>query len=201
MKVPFRQQVSDYDCVPTSLINALCYLFDRRDIPPFIVHRVYKDCLDVESARGTTGHAIRELGLLLNQYKEKRFKNFHVASRFIAGDQVHFRQNSHLMRCINSNGVAVMRVHMNWNAWHSIVGFRSEGGWLHCYDPAPRTKRFINVDAVQFVAATDHQNPNLKIRLDWLEKDFNKTADSNGRKYILGRTPDRQCLLLNRIHV
>jgi len=40
MKVPFRQQVSDYDCVPTSLINALCNLFDRKDILPFVVHRM-----------------------------------------------------------------------------------------------------------------------------------------------------------------
>ncbi len=73
MKVPFRQQVSSYDCAPTSLINGLVYLFHREDIPPFIVHQIYRECLDMESARGTSDRAVHDIAILLNNYKENRY--------------------------------------------------------------------------------------------------------------------------------
>ena len=201
MKVPFRQQASEYDCVPTSLINALNYLFDRREIPPFVVHRVYKDCMDVRSFHGTSTRAIQDIGFWLNHYKEKRYGKFAVESKFICGDQVHLKQNSKIIRCINSNGAALMCVHSSRNYWHCILAFRSEEGWLHCYDPSPRSKRFINNDAVQFVATTGQQDPNLIIRFDWLEKNFKRTKNHDERKYILGSKNDRECLLLNRIQI
>jgi hypothetical protein len=201
MKMPFRQQVSEYDCVPTTLINALCYLFDSREIPPFVVHRVYKDCLDIESFRGTSGRAVQDLGFLLTNYKDKSFKKFAVEAKFLSGDKVHLRRNSKIIRCINSNGVAMMCVHLSRNVWHYILGLRSEGGWLYCYDPAPHTKRYINNDAVEFIATTGKQDPNLRIRFDWLEKDIKKTKNSDERKYIFGCHDERECLLMNRIQV
>jgi hypothetical protein len=178
----------------------LSYLFDKREIPPFVVHQVYKDCLDNESSRGTSSRAIQDLGFWLSHYKEKRYDKFAIESKFIWGDQVHLRQNSKIIRCINSNGAALMCVHSSRNNWHYILGFRSEGEWLHCYDPSPRSKRFINNDAVQFAATTGQQDPNLIIRFDWLEKNINKTKDSDERKYVFGCKNDRECLLLNRIH-
>lgn len=202
MKVPFRQQVSEYDCVPTTVINALSYLFNRRELPPFVVHRVYKDLLDIESSRGTSSRAIQDLGCLLNNYKEKSFKKFAVNSRFLSGSQVHFKQNSKIIRCLNANGAALMCVHSSWNNWHYILGFRLEDGWLHCYDPFPRSKKFfINNEYVQLVETVGQQDSNLKIRCDWLEKDFDKKKDYKERKYVLGCHDDRECLLLNRIQV
>lgn len=201
MKVPFRQQVSEFDCAPTSLINALSYLFDSTEIPPFVLHQVYKDCLDMESFRGTSSRAMHDIGFWLNNYKEKRFNKFAVKSKFITADQVHLRKNSKIIRCIHSNGAALICVHFHQNEWHYILCIRSEGRWLHCYDPAPQSKRFINNDAVQFVATTEPQAPNLIISFDWLEKDFNTTKDANERKYVLGCKDDRECLLLNRIQI
>ena len=201
MKVPFRQQASDFDCTPTSLINALSYLFNRRDLPPFVIHRIYKDSLDEECARGTSWRATQDLAFFLNNYKENRFKNFAVDSKYITGKQVHFKRNSKIARCLNSNGVAVICVHLNWGEWHSMLGFQSDGEWLYCYDPAPRTKRFIVNDAVQFIPTIKRHDPNLKIRLDWLDKDFSQTENSDERKYVFGDNDDRECLLLNRIHI
>jgi hypothetical protein len=199
--VTFRQQVSEYDCVPTSLVNALSYLFHRRDIPPFVIQRVYKDCLDGEAARGTTSRAIQELGFWLSCYREKRFKAFAIESKFISGKQVHFRRNSRIIRCLDSQGVALLCVHSSRNSWHYILCLQSEGGWLHCFDPKPHTKRFIKNDAVQFIATADQQKPNARIRFDWLEKEFDQAQHPDERKYVLGDIDDRECLLLNRIRV
>ena len=34
MKIPLRYQMSEYDCGPTALLNAMSFLFDRAEIPP-----------------------------------------------------------------------------------------------------------------------------------------------------------------------
>ena len=46
MKVPLRYQMTEYDCGPTSLLNAVSYLFPREEIPPEIVRSVMLYCLD-----------------------------------------------------------------------------------------------------------------------------------------------------------
>lgn len=199
MKVPFRQQATEYDCVPTSLINGLCYLFSRREFPPFVVHRVYKDCLDVESFRGTTGRAIQDIGFWLNHYREKSYKTFAVKSKYIFCDQVHVRKNSKIIQCIDANGAAVLRIHMSRYQWHCVLAVRYDDHWLYCYDPAPRVRKYLYSDEVQIIEPTGHQTPNLRIKLDWLEHDPYLEESSSERKYVFGSIDDRECLLLNRI--
>ena len=198
MKAPFRQQASDYDCGPTSLLNALSYLFERREIPPFVVHQVYKECLDLDDARGTSFHAIRDLACWFKHYRDDRYASFAVESKFISGSQVHLRPTSKIIRCLDTGGVALMCMHSSRNNWHFILALHHKGGWLHCHDPSPRSKRFINVDAVQFSATATQQEPNLRIRCDWLDKDFKMAREPDERKYVLGNVDDRECLLLRR---
>ena len=40
MKIPLHYQVSNYDCGPTSLVNALNVLFEREDIPPELIRNI-----------------------------------------------------------------------------------------------------------------------------------------------------------------
>ena len=37
MNNPLRYQMTEYDCGPTSMLNAVSYLFPREEIPPEIV--------------------------------------------------------------------------------------------------------------------------------------------------------------------
>ena len=37
MNNPLRSQMTEYDCGPTSMLNAVSYLFPREEIPPEIV--------------------------------------------------------------------------------------------------------------------------------------------------------------------
>ena len=34
MKNPLHYQLSEYDCGPTSMMNAIAYLFEREETPP-----------------------------------------------------------------------------------------------------------------------------------------------------------------------
>lgn len=200
MKAPFRQQASSYDCTPTSLVNALCYLFKRKEIPPFIIHQIYRECLDIESARGTSDRAVEDIALLLRNYKEKGYNGFNIKAKMIHEDQVHFGKDSQIIKWLNSDGVAMLTVSSYSNKWHSILACQICDDWLYCYDPAPRTKRFINNEAVQFLPTTKLHDPNLKIRLGWIDRTFSDAKTQEERKFILGCTEYRECLLLNRIN-
>ena len=46
MKNPLHYQLSEYDCGPTSMMNALAYLFEREEIPPEAVRNTMLYCLD-----------------------------------------------------------------------------------------------------------------------------------------------------------
>lgn len=198
MKTAFRQQASDYDCAPTSLINALKYLFDRKDIPPFVVQRIYMDCLDIEAFRGTSTGAMHDVSHWLNAHRDESYSNFAVKTRFLRGKQVHLCAHSKILRCLEDKGATLLCVHTSRSCWHYIMCFRSDGDWLYCYDPAPRTKRFIKNDAVEFIDSHG-QEPNLRIRSDWLERKLSKDLPADECKYVFGNYEHRECLLLNRI--
>ena len=46
MKTPLRYQMTEYDCGPTTMMNAISCLFDREDIPPEIARNIMLYCLD-----------------------------------------------------------------------------------------------------------------------------------------------------------
>ena len=55
MNNPLRYQMTEYDCGPTSMLNAVSYLFPREEIPPEIVRSIMIYCLD---CFGTDGISI-----------------------------------------------------------------------------------------------------------------------------------------------
>ena len=46
MKSPLRYQVTQYDCGPTTMTNAILYLFEREEIPPDLVRHIGLCTLD-----------------------------------------------------------------------------------------------------------------------------------------------------------
>ena len=40
MKIPLHYQVSEFDCGPTTVLNAMSYLFQREDLPAEIVRNI-----------------------------------------------------------------------------------------------------------------------------------------------------------------
>ena len=58
MKSPLRYQFSEYDCGPTTMLNAVSYLFEREEIPPEIIRNVMLYSLDCYSKKGEPGRAV-----------------------------------------------------------------------------------------------------------------------------------------------
>ena len=52
MKIPMHYQTSEYDCGPTTLLNALIFLFERKDIGQKVFRKIYTSTLDGYATNG-----------------------------------------------------------------------------------------------------------------------------------------------------
>ena len=66
MKISLRFQNTEYDCVTTTFINALAYLYDREEFPVELLIYIYKYTLDIIGSDG-----IEETGGTSKEYVER----------------------------------------------------------------------------------------------------------------------------------
>ena len=98
MKNLLIYQSTEYDCGPTTLTNAIRYLFDREEIYPDIVKYIMLYCLDSYNEagevgkRGTSASAMMFLSNWLTQFGQ--VKNFPISCNFLSKKDVVLSQNS-----------------------------------------------------------------------------------------------------------
>ena len=194
MKTPFRLQISEFDCVPTTFLNGISMLFERREIPPVVVQRVFLYCLDCFSVKkdfshGTSGAAVRLLAEWLSEYS---FRAFSMSAEVLTAEKVHLGPGNKIAQCLNSGGGALLCVKHFGKFWHYILALRIDDGWLYCFDPYPKTKRSNKQGSFEFISPATGQEPNLRIRTDWLDTQSNKFP------FQLGSKLARECVLISR---
>lgn len=127
MKNPLHYQLTEYDCGPTSLLNAVNYLFEREEIPPEIVRNIMLYCLD---CYGHAGH-------------------LPIRCRYITGEAVHLGQNGALRDALQRGGAAVVLV--DFEGWHYVLLTQIQGDSVYLFDPYYREQPFedgqIGMDA------------------------------------------------------
>ena len=137
MKIPLRYQMSEYDCGPTALLNAVSYLFPRREVPPEIIRSVMLytlDCYGMDGAAckaGTSRMAMMYLANWLEGFS--RATRFPLTCQYIAGYAVHIGAHSHINDALVRGGVAVVRLFYEVEHYALITGV-SEGR-VHLFDP------------------------------------------------------------------
>jgi len=47
--------MTEYNCGPTSMLNAISYLFERNEIPPDVPKYIIMYCLDAYNGKGEFG--------------------------------------------------------------------------------------------------------------------------------------------------
>ena len=100
MKIPLRYQMSEYDCGPTALLNAVSYLFPRKEVPPEIIRSVMLYTLDCYGMDGTACKAgtSRMAMMYLANWLEgfSRATNFPLTCQYISGRTVCIGAHSHI---------------------------------------------------------------------------------------------------------
>jgi len=195
MYIPFQYQVSEYDCVPTALINAVSSLFKRKEVPPMVIRHIYLYCMDTvgRNARfgigGTSKYAVRLVGNWLESYK---FKAFSVRTEFLEKADVRLDPDGPVQACLDEGGVVLCNILLTRKEEHYIMITHIEDGWVYAFDSYFRTAIRGMKGDVGILPSADGRTPNLRIRLSWLDQ-------PDCRRFCLGPVDQREALLIRRL--
>ena len=138
MKSPLRYQFSEYDCGPTTMLNAVSYLFEREEIPPEIIRNVMLYSLDCYSKKGEPGRAgtSRMAMMFLSNWLDGfgRATNLPLSSQYLAGKSVYIGQESFINDALHRGGVAVVRLFYDVEHYALLTGETADGSIL-MFDP------------------------------------------------------------------
>lgn len=156
MKNPLHYQVTNYDCGPTSMINAVSYLFDRESLPPEIVRNIMLYCLDCHSSDGIPGKmgtscsAMMFLSSWLDGFG--KLDLLPISSSYISDKKVYIGQNSLINDTLVRGGAVVARLF--YDEWHYVLITGIENDNLLLFDPYYREEPFEENEDIKIV--TDH---------------------------------------------
>ena len=148
MKIPLHHQISEYDCGPTSMLNAIGYLFERETVPPEIIRNIMLYSLDCYSTdgqpgrRGTSTSAMMFLSSWLNDFGKLGL--LPISSEYLSGEHVFLGQQSRLSDALRRGGVAVVRLF--YDEWHYVLFTGEKDGNIYLFDPYYRTTPFEEPD-------------------------------------------------------
>lgn len=137
MKNPLRYQMTEYDCGPTSLLNAVSFLFEREQIPPELVRSVMLFCLDcfgADGAAGKCGTSCMAMQFLCSWLEGfGRAGHLPMRASYLSGRDVHFSANGRLRDALRRGGAAVVRLDLGGAHYVLLTGI--EGDEVSLFDP------------------------------------------------------------------
>ena len=110
MKTPLHYQMTEYDCGPITVMNAIIYLFEREQIPPDLIRNIMLYCLDGYGAEGAPGKSgtTRAAMMFLSNFlcSFGCTGQLEISSRYLSGSCVRVSQNSSVTDCLRRGGTA-----------------------------------------------------------------------------------------------
>ena len=191
MKVPLRDQITNYDCGPTSLLNGLSILFEREEIPIEVLRRIVMCTLDkfdeagALGKKGTTHESMRYIAHWLDACSEAGWLD--LTCRYLTGEAVTLAEGSFLRETIRAGGVATAFIDLD--GWHYILLTGAEGENVYAYDPWRLPEPFPVPDVL-----TDYDHPYLYNRVVPLRR-FEST---DIHPYSFGPYETREAVLMTR---
>lgn len=189
MKNPLNYQMTDYDCGPTTLFNALTFLFKREEIPPDVIKYIMLYCLDAYNDKGEYGKngtscmAMMFLSGWLNQFG--KVKHFPVQCEYLRGQDVYIENGSPIVNGLLQGGAVVVR--LRYDVWHYVLFTGVSDREIYFFDPYYRKQSFRK-EGIEII--TDQpQKCNRKVSFDIL--------NNTGRgMYALGPQDIREAVLI-----
>ena len=191
MKTPLRDQITNFDCGPTSILNGLSRLFEREEIPPVVMRHVTSCCMDWFDdegnlgRRGTTHAAMGYVAGWLRQVGE--LGKMPLMCRYLTGEAVTLAPGSQLRQALEQGACAV--VFIDLDGWHYILITAVEEDRVYAWDPWRLPEPFPVADV-----KTDYDHPYDYNRIVPLSR-FESTEI---HPYSLGPYETREAVILNR---
>lgn len=191
MKNMLCYQSTEYDCGPTTIVNAIRFLFKRQEIPPALIKGIWMYCNDTYNdqghvgKRGTSKAAIRFMAHWLTRFGEGY--QMPLKAEYAEEDDALILPESRTYRCLEEGGVALMRF---WSAGYghyvlltTLVGGDRIGlfdpydepddtvadlpGLTNVHDQPCRMNRIVTLDILNRTDKTDYAmgTPDLRENL------------------------------------
>lgn len=190
MKIPLRFQVTEFDCGTVSLLNAISFLFERKEIPAELVKAIHKytlDCYDEFGnlgQGGTSREAINKLTHWITRYANS--KNFNINCERLEKEFVTLEK---IKNCLNNNGCVFIRC---WQACeHYAIITKINNKYAYIFDPYYLEKEAYKRDNQVKLILNKPFTHNRKVTLKRL---FSETKQD----FSLGLIEKRECVLINR---
>lgn len=113
MKNNLIHQATEFDCGPTSVTNAIRFLFEREEIDPAIIKHIWMMGNDTYGASGALGKhgtskaSMRYMADWFNGYAQGH--DFPVAAKFLEGKDAVIAEGGPVWNCLRDGGCAVVR--------------------------------------------------------------------------------------------
>ncbi len=189
MAIPLNYQISEFDCGPVSLLNALNLQFDRKLIQPCLIKAIYNytlDCCDAKSRpgqKGTSAAALRFIGEWMNEYGQSCGFPIHCES--LAPADIRLGEGSVLNRALENGAVAVTRCVLCVGHYVLITG--AKDGWADLWDPY-HVEKIIRKPTIRMVRDEPY-HCNRRVAYSQMN------APGKGY-YSMGEEDQRECLLI-----
>jgi hypothetical protein len=135
--IPLRYQVSEFDCGPTAVMNAVSFLFPTEETPPEFVKVIYQCSLDdvngsgMVGRMGTSSAALEYLTEWFNRYH--KHVGFPMHCRLYRGTEVHLKDDSPIISCLKEGGAAVVKCILECEHYVTLTGIDKD--YVHVFDP------------------------------------------------------------------
>lgn len=139
MKNFLNYQSTEYDCGPTTVINAVRFLFDREEIPPAIIKGIMMYGNDTfndrgeNGKRGTSKEAICYLATWLNGFGKGC--SFPIRAEAVDGAAALIEPGSRTMQCIEEGGAALIRCWSGGYGHYVLLTGVEEDDCIAVFDP------------------------------------------------------------------
>ncbi len=190
MPYPLQYQLTEYDCGPTSVINALRLLFDRKLLHPDMLQGVYRYCLEGFNCHGEMGKtgtsrcAMHFLADWFNQYAKQR--HFPIRTESFGGDDAYLTPDSAILRGLRAGGCALIRCHFGCEHYILLTGLAEDGESVYAFDPYYLDKPLRRRDITRIPDRPCYANCRISIaRLNREDKDY----------YTMGNSTMRECVI------
>lgn len=189
MKNPLHYQLTEYDCGPTSMLNAVNFLFEREEIPPEVIRNIMLYCLDCygsEGSPGKSGTSCTAMMFLSNWLDGfGRTGKLPVSSQYLSGENVLIRQDGTIMDALRRGGAVVVRLY--YETAHYVLLTGEEDGKILMFDPYYETTGFEDEG---IVVTTEHPFSYNRVVPTAC---FNRESHE---LYALGETEGREAVLI-----
>ncbi|MDR0813360.1 MAG: peptidase C39 [Oscillospiraceae bacterium] len=189
MKTPMQYQITDFDCGPTTVLNALRFLFKREEIPPEAVKYIMMYSLDSYNTKGESGKngtskmAMMFLSNWLSHFAQ--ITDFPLISEFLADEEVVISPNSKIVGALQQGAVVVLR--LIYDVGHYVLLTGVSGNKVEMFDPYYRIRK-IQREGVKMLESSG-KGPNRSVTFDALnheKRDY----------YTLGSVENREAVII-----